>query len=901
MFRYWKAEGKSVWRLIENSDKAMKAAIQQGAHFFTVLSVDQDIDNIDSDTKVHYKGPLYFDIDAADESESLHDVRKLLLSLYKDYGIDLKDLTIHCTGSKGFHVLVPAKVFSTGKSHFNLAYTYKNVALAFELQHLDWSIYSGGKGRMWRIENVRRENGRYKTRLTAAQVFGHTFEEILEITRHPGPVTVEPKDVTFSAELAALLKRSEFKQKKIVAVANDKLVAYNGDPVCIKKILEWENIKEGRKFNHIVMALCAYAVGKGWTLDDMEIKAKKIIETTQSAVYGSPRERLAHIKSIYRYFASSKEYHFSCLHMQKTVNVEHSDCPNCPLMAQIEAEDYDPSLGIMATNNCLYRRTETGRQQLTTFVIKPTSIIEFIDNNDSEYTMYAQLDSSTGKKAAVVFVQPDWGSKSAFLKKLPHPDFAYIGGDTDVQRIFHILSHVQVPKKIGVRTIGMHCVKGSWHFACSGGSLSGTDEVNELLLESDYHLPTKLLKTQPADVAELQRIIPALFSFNSVDIVMPLVGWFVSTFYKERIFAFTRQYPLLFIFGAAGSGKTQSILALKNLYALEGDNVKSIADVTNFTLIKSASANNTIPLMLDEYKSSTFSPFQVKMVSKLIRAAYNNEAGERGTASQKIIQYLYKSPIIIAGEQTVTEPAARDRIVEVHLSKAASMPHVEEFRCLQNLPLEKLGRLLLNDALKIPQEKLKALYEECFKDVPAAYLDRPRVNQAIVATGIKLLTELMRPYKLDGIIDTAWENYWKTKSLTLDEEVASSSKTDVDRILEAIGLMAEVDRYELTAGIDYKMENGKLFIYMRHIYQKYLKFAEEYKVEADTPNYTSFIKLIKKETYFLKDDIPVKLGPYQKLCMVLDLENLKFRKVNIISITHDLSKDLDQESDLKLP
>jgi hypothetical protein len=445
----------------------------------------------------------------------------------------------------------------------------------------------------------------------------------------------------------------------------------------------------------------------------------------------------------------------------------------------------------------------------------------------------------------------------------------------------------------------MHCVKGTWHFACASGSINAQGDENELLLESDYHLPTRLLKTTPAEMPDLVRLIPLLLNFNSIDLVMPLLGWFVATFYKERIFTFTRQFPLLFIFGAAGAGKTQTILTLKNLFALDGDNIKSIADVTNFTLIKSASANNTIPLMLDEYKSSTFSPFQVKMVSKLIRAAYNNEAGERGTSNQKIIQYLYKSPIIIAGEQTVTEPAARDRIIEVHLSKATSLPHVEEFKQLQTTRLDKLGRLLLDDALRIPQADLKAIYDKCFMEIPAAYMDRPRVNQAIIYTGITLLQNVLAKYGLDEQVKVAWTKYQKAKALTLDEEVASSNKTDVDRILEAIGLMSEVDRYQLSNNIDYKIENGKLYLYMRHIYQMYMKFADEYRIEADTPNYTSFVKLIKKEPYFVKDDVPVKLGAYNKLCMILDILALKTRKVNITSITHDA--DTDEDTDLKLP
>jgi hypothetical protein len=570
--------------------------------------------------------------------------------------------------------------------------------------------------------------------------------------------------------------------------------------------------------------------------------------------------------------------------MQKTVDVLTDNCPSCGLLAEVEAGEYDASLGITIANSCYYRRTETGRQQLTTFVVHPTSIIKFVDSHDAVYTMYAKLVSTTGEKADVILVQQDWISKAALLRRLPNPDFAYIGGDSDVQRIFHILSHIQVPKKTGVRTIGMHEVNGTWHFVCSEGSLSGDSEADALLLETDYRLPTKLLTTQPATKSELQEMVPLLFGFNALEVSVPIMGWFIATFYKERIFKFTRQFPLLFVFGAAGSGKTQTILTLKNMFALEGDNIKSIADVTNFTLIKSASANNTVPLLLDEYKSSTFSPFQVKTVSKLIRASYNNEAGERGTSSQHIIQYYYKSPIVIAGEQTVTEPAARDRIIEVHLSKAASTPHVDEFKQLGSMPLDKLGRLILDNALKIPQDDIKRIFDECLAAVPSAYLDRPRLNQAIIAMGIKLLRGILVEHNLERVLDNAWEQYWKVKKPFMDDDVIASQKTDVDRILEAIALMSETDRYQLSPGHDFVIDGKYLRIYMRNAYQLFLKYADEFKAEADTPNYTSFLKLIKKESYFVKDDVAWKLGAYQKLTMVLDIDKIKARKLNMASI-----------------
>lgn len=891
MFRYSKGEGKETWRLIENSEKGINAAIENGAMFTTVLSIDNDVDHLDDANKVNYKGPLYFDIDNdKDENESLLDCRRLLLKLYSQFGVNLNNVIVHCSGSKGFHILVPAKVFGTNKASAVLPYTYKNMATSFDLLNLDYGIYSGGKGRMWRIENLKRESGRYKVRLTAAQVFRLTMLEIQALTYKAGletPFDIN-KHVEYSAELAALFKRSEFKPQKLVTVEDSKFRALEGNPGCITKLLKLEDVQEGRRFNHLVMLACAYAKGKGWRLADLEAETEFLIAHGKSSVYTTERTRLTHLRSIFNYVMASPEYKFSCAVMRKTVVCEVECCAVCPIKKEVEQTEYDPTLGIEVSHNCYFRKTETGRSQITTFVIKPTSVIEFIDARECrEYTINTVLIADNNHSSEVVFTQPDWGSKSALIKKLPHPDFAYLGGDTDVQRIFKVVSQIQVPKKTGVKVIGLHKIAGSWHFVCSDGSLGAGGEINELLLETDYYLPTGLINEVIPTFYEAKSLLDKLFTFNANEITVPLVGWFVASIYKERIFEITHQFPLLFIFGAAGAGKTQTILNMKRLFCLGVDNIKSIADVTNFTLIKSANANNTIPLMLDEYKASTFNHFQVKMVSKLIRAAYNNEVGERGTASQEIKTYFYRAPIILAGEQTVTEPAARDRIIEVHMNKDLSAPHLKDFKLLQDLPLGKLGKALLTDALSITDEELKERLEACQTAVPESYSDRPRLNQAIVGLGIDLLKKLAKNYGLEEAVNNAWSQYTTKRNVTVLEEYAESRKTDVDRILEAIATMADIDdRYALSKNYEFKLDEAEavLFINLRVAHSRFLKFAEEYKSEAEAMNYTSFAKLIKKEPYFMKDQVPVKLQGGVKLCTALHVKRLLEKNICLTGI-----------------
>jgi hypothetical protein len=900
MFRYTKGEDKEKWKLIEDSEKALQSAIQKGAHYITILSVDQDIDRADPDIKVNYRGPLYFDIDSLDEGESLIDCRRLLLNLYKQYGVNLNNLIIHCSGGKGFHVLVPAKIFSTGKAQPYLPQMYRTMALEFNLEHVDLGIYSGGKGRQFRIENIKRDTGRYKVKLSAAQIFGLTWEQIKPLTLIPGETTPwEISNIEYSAELAALYRRAEFKPQKITPVEDAKLQSLSGDPGCIKKILQCKDIYEGKRFNQVTMVIAMYANGRGWKPSDIEHEATQFIDTYPSTVYITHKEKRTHIKSIYSYVANTPSYKFNCAAVRKIVDCEQDCCPTCPVGVSEIAEFYDPRLGIEIANSCYFKKSDAGRTQISTFVIRPTSIIEFIDNRETrEYTIYATIVADNGHKQEMVFTQPDWASKSALIKRLPHPAFAYIGGDSDVQKIFKVISQIEVPKKVGVKVIGMHKVDKEWYFVSNKGSINKDSVRDDILLETDYYLPTNIINEEFPNADELSAIINNLFKFNSMDIAVPLVGWFIASFYKERIFEFTRQFPLLFIFGAAGAGKTQTILNLKRLFGLEIDNIKSIADVTPFTLIKSASSNNTIPLMLDEYKATTFNQYQIKMVSKLIRAAYNNEIGERGTASQEIKTYYYKSPIILAGEQTVTEPAARDRIIEVHMSKDASAPHLEDFNTLKSLPIAKLGKMLLMNALSIPDEEIRERYEKAFLNISEMYIDRPRLNQAIISLGLDLLADIVRPYGLASIVEDAWKVYSVNDAKITRDDFMESRKSDVDRILEGISMMSETDdRYQVAPGWEFQIEKNIMYLNLRVVYTKYQKFAQEYKADVEPMNYTSFMKLIKKEPYFVKDGIALKLKQGMKMCIALNIDHMERKKLHLQGLL-TIKETVEQETNL---
>jgi hypothetical protein len=118
------------------------------------------------------RGDLPLDSDCKNSPlHALADLRKLTcFFLPEKYGIDPWDIRFFCSGSKGFHAEVPAHFFGLQNGHPELPLIYRRLVNGWVeelgLTTIDLSMYCMKRGKMWRLPNVKRENGRYKVPLS---------------------------------------------------------------------------------------------------------------------------------------------------------------------------------------------------------------------------------------------------------------------------------------------------------------------------------------------------------------------------------------------------------------------------------------------------------------------------------------------------------------------------------------------------------------------------------------------------------------------------------------------------------------------------------------------------------------------------------------------------------------
>jgi hypothetical protein len=193
--RHWKHERKTgYWHVIADGPDLM-ARLPRQAHFVTVLAYRPASDG----SPVHYCGPFYGEFDAEDPAQALADLRRCVELLHIAYDCPLEALHIWHSGGRGFHLTIPSLALGADTGHSQLPRLYAAmIQQLFPLQvapTLDRSIYSSGRGRMWRLANRRRtDTSRHKVPLSIGEVLHKPYADLEALTLRPRKGIFWPAD-----------------------------------------------------------------------------------------------------------------------------------------------------------------------------------------------------------------------------------------------------------------------------------------------------------------------------------------------------------------------------------------------------------------------------------------------------------------------------------------------------------------------------------------------------------------------------------------------------------------------------------------------------------------------------------------------------------------------------------
>jgi hypothetical protein len=177
-----------------------------------------------------------------------------------------------------------------------------------------------GKGKMFRLPNVKRACGTYKVPLTVEEVMQLGCDELLELCKKPRTIDYPEFEKTPSVTLSDWFKRAAENVEDHQASESDPLTAdqleklKKNTPSCISYLLKEKPEKsENFNFNRAAMLLANYYQDIGANYEQAFDTCNDFLSNyPYSETYSTPENRLKHFEYQWQYMLKNFGYFFSC-------------------------------------------------------------------------------------------------------------------------------------------------------------------------------------------------------------------------------------------------------------------------------------------------------------------------------------------------------------------------------------------------------------------------------------------------------------------------------------------------------------------------------------------------------------------------------------------------------------
>lgn len=901
LYRYVQQEEKSTWLPIpvdSNFDKTVK---DMGVVRLSVLAISEILKDDDKEVVPAYMGPFYADIDVAgDLKAAIASVQQLVAKLME---LDIPEgfIEVYCSGSKGFHLFVPETAFlTTARPIKSLPYIYREMALDLYVQGLDFAVYSGGKGHMFRPPDGLRPDGHYRVRITHEELWQITPEDYAVLVSAPRNLQFPTPEPHKSVLMLALFERARKRANARAATRGvplpvEQLEPYAEEPPgCIETLVAGE-FKASVKFNQAGLQLAAFAARAGAPDYKVESLISLMAENTSSSSYDTPAKRRVHLKGLLGYARVKTSVTFSCNAIRSVVGIRK--CKDCPLGGQSldarqDVEEDGAVLGMLVQPEGYFLKQGKGEVRVSTFTLLPTEV--HMDEGQNEGTARrttTRMDvlSHHAKIGSVSFDEAGWRGKSQFLQQLEGINgIAFLGGDADIQRIKHAVYNQtedgDLDEVVNTYVVGMHVSrlgkKKIYTYVEPGLSVNtygvhGTHRLQGTVTQA----PTvrKAMRLDAGAPLEVGEALESLLQINRPDVVARLLGWFCAAHLRAHIHPIFKQFPVLSVWGAAGSGKshTCAMFALLNGVDYFEGSPLSVSTSTAWPIIEVCSSTTTVPRLLEEFNQAKMRAPMYALVVDILKAAWDGISVSRGTLRKSaadgqgktgatVYESVISAPIAVCSEQCPQVPAVVQRSVQVQLTQAYREGRVEPFRRARARKdfLMGVGRAMTMVALKTSEQQVQDWYYANEEMLPSWIFDRYRFSTAVLMTGLDFFGKVAGGLKL-GVADKVPEmkrllvEAWEAEGDTL---LTSHARSEVDAFLESFAEMAQLAAQNhptalIVIGKNFAVNSAQdeLIFDLSSVYSMYRRHMRQAGDPVIFATLAQLEPLIKSEPYFVSN------------------------------------------------
>lgn len=895
-YHYYQTDTKHKWQVVPETNKDKKELKVKRMSILAVSSPDVDSSNRDN---VYYKGPFYIDIDRKELSESI-DSARLLLARLRYWGLPEGSYQIFCSGSKGFHFYFHPKLFYSGRPMRRLPEIYRKLASYFYVAGLDYAVYAGGKGNLFWLPNVQKDDGSYKRFITEEQLEGLTPEEYRAMTSVPciveppkliQPISSVPQLIQFFQDSEDYVIKKNLKKEEEAGepLGEEALRLISASsPPCIGCVANGD-VRAGVPYNQVALQVATYLVD---TKADYA-RTSAIIQQTagalQSAKYPTVQDRARHTEGLVRYLEHARDKQFSCPAMRSVLSFR--PCKECVVeeAEETSSDHYD----IEERKDGYYSLQGRNAKRITSFTLVPYKTVNAEDPIDHTlrraYTLCGIERMGETLAETVKLTEEAWLGRLNFIKELMGiSNLSVVATDAEIQSLkrWVMRDTEKIDDQIEVRAVGIHSndIKGKTRFTYVEDGYS----VNKFGVHSTHVYPSnatyvsaalpKIRRVSMPDSSkyDYESLLHCLFNLNDPKAIIPLLGWLAACHIKSQIMHVFHEFPLFVLWGGRGSGKTKTAsVAASSLHACDYLRYPpmSIGQASQFAIIDTVTSTTTVPRVLDEFNRHSCKPGMYESITDILKAGYNNSAigrgrltrpGERGRGGFGAVtdHYFVTSPLLVLAEHAPEIPALLDRSYLCMLREPAIQGRQEnmlEVTTNQD-KFWSLAKALVLHALKVRPDVLVEESKEWGRCIHAAYPERQIHVRKVIGMGLQLLKRVL----VDDLrlsVEAEMEELLNTYKDMVGgyESVAEHAgyQTEVDRILMALaGYITLHKRRGDSAAIPrgmYEIDHQQGFLYL-DVPAAFCVLEEHYAARRDMlpiRQPQQFERILSGEKYFI--------------------------------------------------
>lgn len=411
-----------------------------------------------------------------------------------------------------------------------------------------------------------------------------------------------------------------------------------------------------------------------------------------------------------------------------------------------------------------YRRVSNNGDpgaELSDFTVTPTRIMMDQDGGMS----YEVTDGNR----ELLLLASDLGSKNSFRKWAHRHGLVWAGSDTDTAVLASRLKFrsLFVPQESASDIAGFH----DGHIVWDGGSI-GDSPVRYVPGASIVNLDIRVTEGRGD-----HRLIYAMREMNERNVVDPILAWAAVAPFRSLL----PQFPVLNLAGVSGSGKTTTAQAI--IPVLTGSHIfQTLTSSTPYAVESLVNATNGFPVVFDEYRPGARSA-TLERLEQLSRDAYDGNPSAKSMGGDRWNEIAYirtEAPIVIAGEQSITETSHAERmiLVDVHRPKVRDPRHERALRFVQSAEDGTLAYSFLSFVCKsISEDSTVSVVPSGPQSLP----DRVRYNLGVLDLGWRILNDFLAMRGAEGLDDPDWSGIVSTT------QAATSTNPTLDALEWALG------------------------------------------------------------------------------------------------------------------